>query len=160
MFKLYTTQNTNNMHMFTHDEKLKKYDNVYEIVEDFYHVRLAYYEVRRQAILKQLEDIQKILSNKARYIGELLDDTLDLRKKTKDEINFLLEEKEYDKNNDDYKYLIKMPMDSVCSENVIKLLAEKGENETKIETLKATTNKMMWLQELDELRSVYSKTFR
>lgn len=158
-FKLYNTQNTNNMHMFTHDEKLKKYDNVYEIVEDFYHVRLAYYEVRRQAILKQLEDVQNVLSNKARYIGELLDDKLDLRKKSKQEIYELLEERGYSKIDDDYKYLIKMPMDSVCSENVVKLLAEKGENEQHIAKLKATTNQMMWLNELEELRSVYSKTF-
>ena len=159
-FKLYNTQNTNNMHMFTHDEKLKKYDNVYEIVEDFYHVRLAYYEVRRQAILKQLEDVQNVLSNKARYIGELLDDKLDLRNKSKQEIYDQMEGRGYSKIDDDYKYLIKMPMDSVCSENVEKLLAEKGENEQHIAKLKSTTNKMMWLQELEELRTVYSKTFR
>ena len=158
-FKLYNTQSTNNMHMFTHDEKLKKYSNVYEIAEDFYHVRLAYYEVRRRAILKKLEDTQCLLSNKARYINELLNDTLDLRKKKREDIHCMLVSKKYDTIDDDYKYLIKMPMDSVSEESVAKLLSEKSQNEDRIAELNATTNKMMWLRELDELKELYNSAF-
>ena len=159
MFKLYNTQSTNNMHMFTHDEKLKKYANVYEIIEDFYNVRLAYYEVRRRAMLKRLDETQCLLSNKARYINELLNDTIDLRKKKKDAIHAMLASKDYDVVDEDYKYLIKMPMDSVSEESVEKLLSEKSQNEARIAELKATTNKMMWIKEIGELRELYETMF-
>jgi DNA topoisomerase-2 len=159
MFKLYNTQSTNNMHMFTHDEKLKKYANVYEIIEDFYNVRLAYYEVRRRAMLKRLDETQCLLSNKARYINELLNDTIDLRKKKKDAIHAMLASKDYDVVDEDYKYLIKMPMDSVSEESVEKLLSEKSQNEARIAELNATTNKMMWIKEIGELRELYETMF-
>ena len=159
MFKLYNTQSTNNMHMFTHDEKLKKYANVYEIIEDFYNVRLAYYEVRRRAMLKRLDETQCLLSNKARYINELLNDTIDLRKKKKDAIHAMLASKDYDVVDEDYKYLIKMPMDSVSEESVAKLLSEKSQNEARIAELNATTNKMMWIKEIGELRELYETMF-
>jgi len=145
--------------MFTHDEKLKKYANVYEIIEDFYNVRLAYYEVRRRAMLKRLDETQCLLSNKARYINELLNDTIDLRKKKKDAIHAMLASKDYDVVDEDYKYLIKMPMDSVSEESVAKLLSEKSQNELRIAELNATTNKMMWITELGELRELYETMF-
>jgi hypothetical protein len=104
--------------------------------------------------MKKLEEVQKVLSNKAKYINEILDDVLDLRKKKKEEIFALLEEHNFDKVADDYKYLIKMPMDSVCIENVDKLLAEKSDNEGHIAKLKSTTNKMMWMQELQDLQDL------
>lgn len=162
MFKLYTTQSTNNMHMFNHEEKLKKYKNVYEIVEDFYHVRLDYYAIRKQSILNKLQAQQRIISNKSRYITEVLDDSLDLRKKSKQQITHMLEASKYDKEgeeNDGYKYLIKMPMDSVSEDNVRKLLDEKRTNEALISDLVGKTAKMMWLSEIDELRELYHKMF-
>jgi DNA topoisomerase-2 len=154
MFKLYTTQTTNNMHAFTSKEKLKKYKNVYEIVEDFYETRLEYYEKRKAFILAKLASIQVVLDNKAKYISEILVDTLDLRKKTKDQINSLLSKKNYtlDKETNDYKYLIKMPMDSVSQENVDKLLKEKDENNKKIDDLSKKTAKDIWLEELTDLQ--------
>ena len=105
----------------------------------------------------RLEDIQKVLSNKARYIGELLDDTLDLRKKTKDEINSLLEKKEYDKNNEDYKYLIKMPMDSVSIENVDKIMNDHYNKSKELDTIKTKKIENMWLDELKTLKQCYNE---
>jgi len=160
LFKLYTTQTTNNMHMFDNEERLKKYNNVYEIVEDFYIVRLAYYEIRKQYLLDRLQASLVILTDKARYIMEILEDTLDLRKRTRQEIVSILEEKQYHKEGIDcagFKYLIKMPMDSVSVENVNKLLEEKALNEQRIAELQAKTGKDIWLSELTELRELYEK---
>jgi len=52
-----------------------------------------------------------------------------------------------------------MPMDSVSEESVAKLLSEKSQNEARIAELNATTNKMMWLRELDELKELYNSAF-
>lgn len=159
LFKLYTTQSTTNMHMFNDKEKLMKYSNVYNIIDDFYKVRYEKYQIRKKYILNKLEKVQIILDNKVKYILELLNDTLDLRKKTKDEINLILENKKYqkDEESNDYKYLIKMPMDSVSKENVDKLLNEKNNNENKIKLLQAKSIEKIWSEELEELNNYLEK---
>ena len=69
----------------------------------------------------------------------------------------MLEEKEYDKidGDEEYKYLVKMPMDSVTEENVDRLLKEKGNKEAELEIIKKTTINQMWLSELEALRANY-----
>ncbi len=46
-FKLTTKINTSNMMCFDFDGKMKKYDSPEEILEEFYPVRLAYYQKRK-----------------------------------------------------------------------------------------------------------------
>jgi len=106
-----------------------------------------------------IEKELQILSNKARYIQELLDDTIDLRKKKKDEVFAMLKSKGYDVIDEDeeYKYLVKMAMDSVTSENVEKLLKEVDGKQTELHIVKSTTIQQMWLQELGELEEEYIK---
>lgn len=46
-FKLTTKLTTSNMICFDFEGKIKKYDSPEEIIEDFYPVRLAYYQKRK-----------------------------------------------------------------------------------------------------------------
>ena len=66
-------------------------------------------------------------------------------------------DKKYDIIDDDkdYKYLVKMPMDSVSEENIEKLLKEKGSKD-ELETIRKTTEKQMWLKELKVLEKEYT----
>jgi len=86
-----------------------------------------------------------------------LDGTIDLRKKTKSQVIQMLEEKDYDKieNDDEYKYLTKMPMDSVTEENVDKLRKDKGNKEAELKTIRGITINQMWLSELDNFKDLY-----
>lgn len=160
LLKLYTTQTTTNMHAFDADEKLKKYDTVEEIIEDYYDVRYNFYEDRKDYQIDALTDELMVISNKVRYIQEILNDTLDLRKKKKAEIIELLEEKDYDKIDDDsdYKYLVKMPMDSVSEENVERLIQERDEKTSQLELLKEKPISQIWLEELEELAVEYNSS--
>jgi DNA topoisomerase-2 len=108
-------------------------------------------------MIDALEKELVLLSNKAKYIQENLNGTIDLRKKKKEQVIAMLEEKGYDKieNDEEYKYLVKMPMDSVTEENVEKLLKDKGNKETELETIKNTTVYQMWKSELDNLKDLY-----
>ena len=72
----------------------------------------------------------------------------------------MLQYKKYDKSDceqegNEYKYLIKMPMDSVTEENVQKLLMDKGNKETELLKIKTITNQQMWLNELNILSQEY-----
>jgi DNA topoisomerase-2 len=157
ILKLYNIQSTNNMHAFDSQDKLKKYETPEEIINDFYDIRLDFYEKRKQYMIEVMTSELMVLSNKARYIQELLDDTLDLRKKKSKEIIHILEDKGYDKIQDDndYKYLIKMPMDSVSEENVEKIMKEKDEKEIELNLLKSKEIKNIWSEELQVLQSEY-----
>ena len=94
-----------------------------------------------------------------KYIQELLDETLDLRKKSKTTIVEILVSKEYDMIDDDsdYKYLLKMPMDSVSEENVERLNGEFQDKQKKYAELESTSAEDMWMRELDVLNSEYDK---
>jgi DNA topoisomerase-2 len=147
------------MHLFDSEDKLKKYDTVDEIIDDYYEVRMSMYSDRKAYLIDTLEKELVILSNKARYIQELLDGTIDLRKKKKDEIVDMLQKKGYDIINDDndFKYLIKMPMDSVSEENVEKLNREHQDKSDELQRIKETSEKQMWLCELEYLEQEYGK---
>ena len=64
LLKLYNTHSLSNMHLFNHEEKLKKYENVEEIINDFYDERYKLYEKRKQYLIKILSDKLNILKNK------------------------------------------------------------------------------------------------
>jgi DNA topoisomerase-2 len=155
--KLYTTNSTSNMHLFDAEDSLKKFDKVSDIIDSYYEVRLKLYQERKNYMIAALERELILLSNKAKYIQENLDGTIDLRKKKKEHVIQLLVSKDYDIIDDDeeYKYLVKMPMDSVTEENVEKLLKDKGNKETELETIKIKTIHKMWNEELDSLRNLY-----
>ena len=157
--KLYSTSSTTNMNLFDSEDKLKKYDNVGEIIDDYYDIRLNYYEDRKDNMIDELEKEIITLSNKARYIKEVLEGTIDLRKKKKHEIIDMLVSKDYDTVGDDteFKYLVRMPMDSVSEENVEKLLKEHQEKEDELDRIKSTTIEQMWLSELEILENEYQE---
>ena len=145
------------MHMFDEKEQLKKFSCPKDIIDHYLDVRHTVYVERKKALLIELERDALKLSNRARFIMENLDDTIDLRRKKNDVIVELLKSREYDVIDDDdnYNYLVKMPMNSVSEENVQKLLNEKDGKMTEVNLLKATTETQMWLNELVELEDDY-----
>jgi DNA topoisomerase-2 len=157
LLKLYTTRTTTNMHVFDETEKLRKFDTPEELVDHYMGVRMQTYLVRKQHQVGILEREAKILSNKARFITEVLNDTLDLRRKKKDVVNAILTKSGYDMidNDEDYKYLVRLPMDSVTEENVERIMKEKESKLNELNSLKATTEQQIWLQEIVTLRDAY-----
>jgi DNA topoisomerase-2 len=157
VLKLFTTNTTTNMHLFDANDVLHKYEKVTEIIDSYFEVRLKLYASRKEYMINALEKELIILSNKARYILENLEGTIDLRKKKREEVNEMLVAKGYDEidNDENYKYLVKMPMDSVTEENVERLLKEKETKEVELEKIKVTTIHEMWKEELDILREQY-----
>jgi DNA topoisomerase-2 len=176
---LYTTQSTTNMNLFDAKEKLIKYSSAEEIVDSYSVTRLEFYGKRKDALIAALRKELMVLSNRARYITELLEDKIDLRRKTNKQLVELLKERKYDSmdakdakdagsdenGGDDtssqgqqgYKYLLKLPMDSVSEENVKKLLNEKEKKEKELSELSSKTVEQMWIKDLEELEVEYNK---
>jgi len=156
---LFTTQSTTNMNLFDAREKLRKYATIYDIIEDYYVERLALYAKRKAAMLSQLANELRVLTNRARYIQEVLDDNLELRRQTKDAIFAKMTAHGYEHIDGDteFKYLLKMPMDSVTDENVRHLLEERDTKQAQHQALQDTSIQELWTRDLDELEVEYKK---
>jgi DNA topoisomerase-2 len=141
---------TSNMHLFDEKQQLKKYKNPQEIIQHYIPIRLDYYQKRKEHMLDELKKQATLLTNKSRFIIMQLDDTIDLRRKSKQQVVDLLKGHKFDMIGDDeeYKYLRSMPIDSVIQENVDKLLKEKDEKMKQIKLLEKTTIQTMWKDEL------------
>ena len=156
---LFTTQSTTNMNLFDAHEKLRKYATIYDIIEDYYTERLALYAKRKTAMLAQLGNELRVLTNRARYIQEVLDDKLELRRQTKEAIfaKMVAHGYEHIEGDTEFKYLLKMPMDSVTDENVKHLLSERDAKRAQHKGLTDTTIQALWTKDLDELEAEYKK---
>jgi DNA topoisomerase-2 len=156
LLKLTTTLSTTNMHMFNSECKLRKYATVEEIIDDFYGVRMEIYGKRKANLVEEMQRKLIKLSNRARYIVETLEGVVDLRRKNAAQVLELMTERKFDMLDGDYKYLVKMPMDSVTQENVEQILKEKTQCEKDLEVLIATTLEKMWYSELEAFEKEYT----
>ncbi len=159
--KLYSTLSTNNMHLFNDKAKLTKYFNVTEIIDSYFPIRLEYYEKRKTFQLDTLEEEVNLLKNKSKFILENINGTIDLRNKKKVDVIEMLTVKGYDmfsgdKYDPEYKYLLKMSMDSLTEENFDRMCQEQNNKITELEKLKSTTIQETWLRELEELSNQLS----
>jgi DNA topoisomerase-2 len=158
-FRLFTTVSTTNMHLFDANDKLKKYTNVVDIIEDYYETRIVLYQTRKDYMIDMLSRELLVLSNKTRYIKENLEGTIDLRRKSKETVNQMLTTKGYTMINEDsdYKYLTELPMNSVTEEKVIQLEKQHNDKKMELELLRETTIHQMWFRELEVLETEYIK---
>jgi DNA topoisomerase-2 len=155
VMKLTTTIKTSNIHMFNGDRKLKKYDNVDQLIDDYFHVRYSAYGKRKDYLIAALSNKAMVLTNKAKYIEYVLMDRVDLRRKTSEMVNAMLSADAFDRIDGDYKYLVKMPMDSVTNENVDRIRKERDETLRELDALQRMTLEQMWLTELETLETKY-----
>jgi DNA topoisomerase-2 len=156
LLKLSTTISTTNMHMFDENSRLHKYNNVEEIIDAFYDVRIKLYEKRKAYLVDELQRKLVKLTNKARYIQEILSEIVDLRKKNAGQVNDLLVSRKFDMIDGDYKYLIKMPMDSVTEENIANIIKDRDSAIQELDELMSTSLERMWLTELVHLEKEYN----
>ena len=107
-------------------------------------------------MIASIEKELRLLSNKARYIQGTLQGEIDLRGMKKGDILDMMNEQKYTiiDDDNDFKYLLKMPMDSVSEENVVRLLKDKTGKETELSIIQSTSIEKMWLNELDELKKM------
>lgn len=163
--KLYTKLSTTNMVLFDEHGKIHKYNSVDEIIESFCKIRLEYYMLRKAHMLKTLELKAKILRNKKRFIEEVMDGILVIQRKKEDVVIRELETQNYDKEiqksegEDDvdkgYNYLLRLPIRSFTDEKIEELISSITKIEDEINIIKDTTEKQLWLNDLEEFKNAY-----
>jgi DNA topoisomerase-2 len=162
--KLHTYLHTSNMVLFTSQDKLKKYNQVDEIIDDFCKIRYDFYERRKKYIIKNLEVEIKYLNNKERFIREVMNKSLNIMNVPENDIIDEMEKREYDKKGDEnelnsfnYNYLLQLQIRTFTLEKVQKLKNEIQTKLSELNTIKETSEEKMWLNELHELEIEYQK---
>ena len=82
-FKLSSTMATSNLVAFDSQGRIHKYATVLDIMEEFYHIRLRYYEKRKAHQLAELNRELTKMTNQARFIQMIIDGKLVVSKKKK-----------------------------------------------------------------------------
>ncbi|KAF7306385.1 DNA topoisomerase 2 [Mycena indigotica] len=85
-FKLTSKITTSNMMCFDFDGKIKKYNSPEEILEDFYPMRLAYYQKRKDYLAGELQLAFERLTNQARFVKMIVDRQLTVSNRKKADI--------------------------------------------------------------------------
>lgn len=83
IFRLQSTFTITSMCAFDKDSCLKRYEDVTDIMKEFYSLRLVYYDKRKQYLQGILQAESRKLSNQARFIIEKCDGILTIENKKK-----------------------------------------------------------------------------
>ena len=158
LLKISKTITTTNMNAFDYDDKITKYNNVKEILDDFYDIRIYYYDKRKEFLLENLDLELRILKNKVKFITAVINDKFKMNRK-KDVVIQDLERLKYEKFSGDYNYLLNMSLFSLTSEKVKELQKQKSEKQAELERIRNTSAEEMWIQDLDDLLVEYEKMF-
>ncbi|KAF8912885.1 DNA topoisomerase II [Gymnopilus junonius] len=176
-FKLTSKINTSNMICFDFEGKIKKYDSPEEILEDFYPVRLAYYQKRKDFMANELQTSYEKLTNQARFVQMIVNRELSVSNRKKADIVSDLrkhkfrpfpkvnakasgeteptaenEEEEGEEANDadtDFDYLLGMAIWSLTKEKIERLRAQAAEKEVELLALLERSPKDLWNTDLD-----------
>lgn len=162
--KLTSYISVNNMIAFDENNKIKKYDGVEDILDDFCSVRFKYYTLRKARMIKDIEKKIRIMKGRKRFITEILDKTLEINDREEEDIFKDLEERGYEKENAEdedenkpYMYLLNMNFRSVTKKKMTELQTNIEKLEAELEELRASTEKKLWLADLDEFVVAYTK---
>jgi DNA topoisomerase-2 len=142
-----------NMHAFNSKGVIHKYNTPNEILGEYCNVRLDLYETRKTTILKTLRSRIPYHENVVRFIHQQCLDTPlpDLRRKTPEECDSLLEGQKFIKIDDSFNYLLNLPIASLTLKHAKKHEKDLADLRGEIEALEKTTSKQMWKNELSHL---------
>eukprot|EP00930_Biecheleria_cincta_P055333 TRINITY_DN41660_c0_g1_i1.p1 TRINITY_DN41660_c0_g1~~TRINITY_DN41660_c0_g1_i1.p1 ORF type:complete len:1305 (-),score=290.22 TRINITY_DN41660_c0_g1_i1:447-4361(-) len=171
-FRLRSSISTNNFIFFDKDGKIKRFVDEKQLLTEFADLRLEMYHKRKAHLLRTLKIQAEILSAKARFIQEVIDEKLkvknrkrdiiiqDLRKhgfKTLREITEGLDVDVPDNvaakqaGKSGWEYLLGMPLWSLTAERVADLLAQLKAKLAEVEDLECTAPEELWETDLNEI---------
>lgn len=146
------SRETENLTTIDENGKLKIFDKAEDIVTHFVGVRLGYYDKRKKHLLNKLKRELLIISNRARFIKDIIDEKLKINNIPKDIIIDYLSSNKYDQVDGSYGYLLSMPIYTLTKEKFEDLLQQQKDKNIEIETIIKTEPKDMYVRDLETLK--------
>ena len=141
--KLTKTIRTSNMHLFHPLTGIKKYVSAEEILVDFVEIRVKYYNLRKQNLIEKLTEKSKVLSNKAKFVRQVVDGDLIIFKRKKSSL-----EDELMRKFGTFDYLLDIKTYQYTEEAIKKLMDESKQATDELEILHSTQILDMWKNDI------------
>ena len=149
-FKLRKKILLTNMHCFSGQGKIKKYNSANDILKEFYEIRLQAYIKRKLYLIKQYKRQILIENSKYIFIKAVIDQKLKLHLLEDDKIKKRLDKMDlYRKEG--YEYLLNIPFKQMTKKNLNRLKDRIKNLWDEFKIIKKTSEKQMWLNDLDKL---------
>ena len=169
-FKLTTPKTTSNIHLYTKDGMIKKYDDIYKILDEHYYTRLEMYQRRKVYELDSILQIIKLQEAKMRFIEYVIDEKIEVYKKSKSTIieslekyefpyydNHIIEDFDSRTTTNEYNYLLNLSIYNFTLEKVEELNQCIMDKKVEYTALESKDIKCIWREELDAFETMYKK---
>jgi hypothetical protein len=93
-----------------------------------------------------------IISNRARFIKDIIEGKLKVNNVPRETIINYLKKNKYDQVDGSYGYLLGMAIYTLTKEKFEELLKQRGDKEAEIEITKKTNPKDMYIKDLEKLK--------
>ena len=177
--KLVTTKSTTNMHLHcANGLEIKRYKSPESIIDDFYDIRIEYYQKRKDYLLMKYQVELDLISWKKKFIKYIINGKIVVFKQKKKVIHDKLEQLGFpkmgknlftnnenndnseiktDKNtdNESYEYLLSIKIDKFTEEELNKLDEQFDTKNEVLNNLKSLSCEDIWRNELDEFMNDY-----
>ncbi|XP_010463992.1 PREDICTED: DNA topoisomerase 2-like isoform X2 [Camelina sativa] len=161
-FKLTTTISTSNMYLFDKEGVLQKYESPEQILEAFFHLRLEYYQKRKDSMLESLKLEVLKLKNKVNFIRGVVKGEINLVGRDKADQVIELKQRKFtpfprklmpgeseESSGSEYDYLLKIGFESFNEKTAKELLSDHDKIIEAIKGLENQTPRDLWLRDLD-----------
>ncbi len=150
---------TENFTVLDESGKLKIFSSASEIIDYFVKFRLKYYNKRKQYIIDRLNSELLVLSNKARFIKDIITNKLKINNVPRKEIVLYLQTADYDEVNGSYQYLLGLPIHTLTKETYEDLLSSVNKKELELIEIKKLEPIQMYREDLQELKKALQKEY-
>jgi DNA topoisomerase-2 len=156
LFKLKTTLTENNIYLFNHNNKINKYSDVFEIIDEFYNARLPYYQKRKDYLINRHKYELMILENKVNFINGIINENIIVYKQKIKDIENQLIIQNFNKVDNSYHYLTSLSINSLSIEKVKELEKKYKDKSKLLNQIKNTNIKEMWKSDIEEVLEIYN----
>ena len=153
-----STTETENLTVIDETGVLQVFAKAEDIISHFVGVRLGYYDLRKQHLIQKLERELTMISNRARFIKDIIEGRLAINNRPKAAIEGDLSDLRYDQVDGSWGYLLSMPIHSLTSERFSELLQVKGEKEAEVNAVRLIQPRDMYVTDLTELQRALKTT--
>ncbi|RKO93185.1 DNA topoisomerase [Blyttiomyces helicus] len=174
-FKMTTSASLSNMVLFDRDARLRRYASIEEILDEFYEVRLEFYDKRKAYLISKLKKEHLRLANQVRFVTEIITGDLVVQNRRKPELVRTLRSAGYtelrdgddvaapaaddvadtdadaeeDNDSKGFDYLLSMPIWNLTAEKVEKLTRARDEKSEELSQLQQKSPTDLWRADLD-----------
>ena len=142
---------TENFTCMDENNEVREFLNDVQILHDYCDLRLNYYDTRKQKIIHEKQYLVDTLTNKQRFIADIVEEQLKIKNLKKSEVIEYLKKNNYDQRDSSYNYLLNMPIYNISKDQYQKLQLEIQNVQKELKVIESKTPKDIWKEDMKKI---------